>query len=453
MTTMVAKKVGALVGRVLEVDQATGIDCIGRFLRVRIRFDVGQPLMRGTFVAFPGEGSQWIDFKYEFLPEYCLVCGCLGHPSRLCLERHPEVSGSSRARADALLAFAGLEAVEDLRGRRLKAQGYRQYGGSRWGSRDGSRADVHGAWRGDKVQGAELEDTATSPNKSGSRVSATADSIRRQREEEERNRQLREAALEAGLVFRPMGVGLDLNITVEEQVSVVDKGDAAQDRVLGHVGTGHQGSLTQNSDPFNLGPLIDAAQRSGEGRAKRKSMRQRCGESSVHLGVSGISSEVRRCLPFMEDLTQAAETSLHGSPRTDAGVRRNQLGVLQERLNSFREGCLVMGDFNDILDPSEKDGGRPRSVQSMDVFRGFVMDCNLLDLGYEGYPFTWRNRRADGGIQERLDRGLANAQWLRSYPEARVVHQVVEGSNHAMLMLYTSNTPQRKACRFIFDPR
>ncbi|CAL8993480.1 unnamed protein product [Prunus brigantina] len=112
-----------------------------------------------------------------------------------------------------------------------------------------------------------------------------------------------------------------------------------------------------------------------------------------------------------------------------------------------------MGDFNDILDPSEKDGGRPRSVQSMDVFRGFVMDCNLLDLGYEGYPFTWRNKQADGGIQERLDRGLANAQWLRSYPEARVVHQVVEGSDHAMLMLYTSNTPQRKACRFIFDPR
>ncbi|VVA20097.1 PREDICTED: reverse mRNAase [Prunus dulcis] len=83
---------------------------------------------------------------------------------------------------------------------------------------------------------------------------------------------------------------------------------------------------------------------------------------------------------------------------TDAGVRRNQLGVLQERLNTCREGCLVMGDFNDILDASEKDGGRPRSVPSMEDFRRFVTYCNLLDLGFEGYPFTWRNRRDDGGI-------------------------------------------------------
>lgn len=80
---------------ILEVDQTISDDCIGRFLRVRIRFDVGQPLMRGTFVVFPGEGSCWIDFKYEFLLEYCFVCGCVGHPSHLYLEqRHEEYESS-----------------------------------------------------------------------------------------------------------------------------------------------------------------------------------------------------------------------------------------------------------------------------------------------------------------------------------------------------------------------
>ncbi|CAL8993479.1 unnamed protein product [Prunus brigantina] len=119
MTTMVAKKVGALVGRVLEVDQATGIDCIGRFLRVRIRFDVGQPLMRGTFVAFPGEGSRWINFKYEFLPEYYLVS----------VEdlRGRRLKGSKHRTQTSLSSGHG-SGSDDMN---VRAQGYRQYGGSR----------------------------------------------------------------------------------------------------------------------------------------------------------------------------------------------------------------------------------------------------------------------------------------------------------------------------------
>ncbi|CAL9020379.1 unnamed protein product [Prunus brigantina] len=431
MTTMVAKKVGALIGRVLEVDQAHGIDCIGRFLRVRIKFDVGQPLMRGTFVAFPGEGSKWIDFKYEFLPEYCLVCGCIGHPSRLCLERSSDASSNTNARADALLAFAGLEAVEDIRGRRLK-------GSLRRGSRGGSRADKQGSWRREKGQGAELDDTATSPSKYDSRFSTVAERIRSLREGEERSRQIREAAWESGLE----GTGLDLNVAVEEQVVVVDSGDIGRELERGHI-SGVPQSLTQTSDPFNLGSLIADAQCRRAERVKRKS---RLSRGRQEAGTGGCSKRQR-------DLDQVVETSLNGSPRTDHGVRRGQLGVLQERIHTCQEGCLVMGDFNDILDASEKVGGRPRSMQSMDDYRRFVTDSQLLDLGYEGYPYTWRNRREDGGIQERLDRGFANDQWLRLYPAARVVHRVVAGSDHVMVLLHTSHTQPRSAGRFIFDSR
>lgn len=40
MTTMVARKIGSLVGRVLKIDQVEGEECIGRFLQVRIQLDV-----------------------------------------------------------------------------------------------------------------------------------------------------------------------------------------------------------------------------------------------------------------------------------------------------------------------------------------------------------------------------------------------------------------------------
>ncbi|KAM1493526.1 hypothetical protein PS1_025674 [Malus domestica] len=74
---------------------------------------------------------------------------------------------------------------------------------------------------------------------------------------------------------------------------------------------------------------------------------------------------------------------------------------------NYLEPCLIMGDFNDVLLESEKDGGNMRMATSMTSFRNFVTTSWLLDLGFEGYPFTWRNRRDEGFIQERIDQALA----------------------------------------------
>ncbi|BFG38051.1 hypothetical protein CerSpe_243250 [Prunus speciosa] len=87
MTVAVARKIGGFIGRVLDVDQLEGPDHIGGFVRVRIQFDVTQPLMRGAFVEFPEEGKKWIEFSYEHLPAYCLICGCLRHTANVCEER------------------------------------------------------------------------------------------------------------------------------------------------------------------------------------------------------------------------------------------------------------------------------------------------------------------------------------------------------------------------------
>lgn len=123
MTTAVAKKIGFLLGHVMEVDQVEGEECIGRFLRVRIRLAVEQPLMRGSFVDFPDEGSKLVTFKYEFLPEYCLICGCMGHPSRSCVEKLVVMHDAPETIQERLLAFAGLDASEDLKGRLLRMTG------------------------------------------------------------------------------------------------------------------------------------------------------------------------------------------------------------------------------------------------------------------------------------------------------------------------------------------
>ncbi|KAM2617063.1 hypothetical protein TB1_033508 [Malus domestica] len=86
MTQAVAESIGGLIGTVQTVDKTGRRDCIGRFIRVKVRFNVREPLMRETFVSFPNDGKIWVEFKYKALPNYCLSCGMLCHPTRVCKE-------------------------------------------------------------------------------------------------------------------------------------------------------------------------------------------------------------------------------------------------------------------------------------------------------------------------------------------------------------------------------
>jgi hypothetical protein len=52
-----------------------------------------------------------------------------------------------------------------------------------------------------------------------------------------------------------------------------------------------------------------------------------------------------------------------------------------------------VGDFNEILANSEKQGVIPKALVKMEAFRTIVEDSNLLDLGYKGLTFTWSNGR------------------------------------------------------------
>lgn len=88
-------------------------------------------------------------------------------------------------------------------------------------------------------------------------------------------------------------------------------------------------------------------------------------------------------------------------------------------LNAARERpWLCLGDFNEILLRCEKEGGLERSQSCMDEFREALEDCGLSYLGFEGNPFTWRNNSHDSAkyIQERLDRAVANDEWMARFP-------------------------------------
>lgn len=70
---------------------------------------------------------------------------------------------------------------------------------------------------------------------------------------------------------------------------------------------------------------------------------------------------------------------------------------------------MVRGDFNEILDDNEKQGGCRKSQVAMDEFRKVVADLALIDVKPDRGWLTWsNNRRGNGLVKERLDRFLVS---------------------------------------------
>lgn len=59
--------------------------------------------------------------------------------------------------------------------------------------------------------------------------------------------------------------------------------------------------------------------------------------------------------------------------------------------NIMGDKWILAGDFNDIISNEEKLGGSARSDRTLKDFKGFILDNELIDLGFDGHPWTWCN--------------------------------------------------------------
>ncbi|GKV15349.1 hypothetical protein SLEP1_g26146 [Rubroshorea leprosula] len=102
----------------------------------------------------------------------------------------------------------------------------------------------------------------------------------------------------------------------------------------------------------------------------------------------------------------------------------------------FKGPWVIAGDFNEVVDQSEKFGGAPINQHRVQAFTSCMNDCQMLDLGFTGGRFTWANMQSDGHIiRERLDRVWGNADWKLYFPEASVFHLPRVHSDHNPLLL------------------
>ena len=79
----------------------------------------------------------------------------------------------------------------------------------------------------------------------------------------------------------------------------------------------------------------------------------------------------------------------------------------------------------------------------------------LKDLVFNGFPFTWCNRRlGDQNVWVRLDRGLATMDWILRFPTSRIHHLDSFHSDHKPILLISESKSKlfyRKGQPFRFE--
>ncbi|OMO51807.1 reverse transcriptase [Corchorus capsularis] len=159
-------------------------------------------------------------------------------------------------------------------------------------------------------------------------------------------------------------------------------------------------------------------------------------ESILSLEVVFSSSQMVHAFVQKPGMSKFLLTIVYASPILE--IRRRLWSSMVDFSESVDVPWVVMGDFNDVANSSEKLCGQAPSIGRCLSFNGMILSCGLIDLGFNGPSFTWYNKRKGlARVQERLDRVLANANWRLLFPDAMVQHLPRLHSDHCPILLYS----------------
>ena len=167
------------------------------------------------------------------------------------------------------------------------------------------------------------------------------------------------------------------------------------------------------------------------------------GERTINTHPSTINKRknMREKSPGLTNIVLEHYMAVYGWPETQD---RYKSWALLSHICSLIDGAwMCIGDFNEMLNSSEKLSCRPAPPCQLDAFCAALEQCNLVDLGFIGYPFTWNNRRPGAAnTKEWLDRAVANQVWRTKFPKTTVTHIVSHSSDHLPLILQNQVPPK-----------
>ncbi|XP_013601510.1 PREDICTED: uncharacterized protein LOC106308956 [Brassica oleracea var. oleracea] len=174
---------------------------------------------------------------------------------------------------------------------------------------------------------------------------------------------------------------------------------------------------------------------------------------SVSVSVLQKSLQCITCsvkLPFVS--TELAVTFVYDS--NDRKIRRDlwsDLCFLSSSPSITQRPWTVLGDFNQILDPSHHSKAAViSSSRGMRDFLTCIISTDLSDLPYCGNEFTWSNNQGESVISKKLDRILVNDGWLRLFPNSLCVFGDPGISDHSPCCVFLDTTRPKAKASFKF---
>ena len=159
---------------------------------------------------------------------------------------------------------------------------------------------------------------------------------------------------------------------------------------------------------------------------------------------------------FIDTLVSFKGTSFHatfvyGAP----GIAKRQAvwNLLSDIASTRSTPWFLTGDFNEIIDNSEKAGGTERPESSFGAFRSFLSSCDLFDIKHTGDFLSWRGQRHSHLVHCRLDRSLANSSWSDLFPNGRTHYLPFEGSDHMPILSTFDSKRKKSSGLFRYDRR
>ncbi|XP_070034183.1 uncharacterized protein [Nicotiana tomentosiformis] len=120
--------------------------------------------------------------------------------------------------------------------------------------------------------------------------------------------------------------------------------------------------------------------------------------------------------------------------------RKNLWINLEDILAIYGPWCIG-GDFNVILEPEEKLGGRPHRMHMSLDFQMCMDNYGVTDIGFSGPKYTWCNNwRPRIRIWKRLYRVFINDKWDQRFQTTTVKYLVRTGSDHRPLLINVFDT-------------
>uniref|UniRef100_A0A5B7AM54 Putative AP endonuclease/reverse transcriptase n=1 Tax=Davidia involucrata TaxID=16924 RepID=A0A5B7AM54_DAVIN len=112
---------------------------------------------------------------------------------------------------------------------------------------------------------------------------------------------------------------------------------------------------------------------------------------------------------------------------------------------------IIMGDFNIVRGPHERQGGCGIDVNAVSDFNNCLYDIGCTDLTAKGCWMTWDNHReGTANIKSKLDIILINDGWLKNFPFSEGLFESPGLSDHCPGLAHINTHQRFKKCPFRF---